>query len=734
MGFDGYIMDHRGEDAALLNPDVIAATDVGDRPVVVVLGEAGIGKSDVLSTLRAAARADDGPHGVLSTDLGLYANVDDLNREVFESDQWKGWIAGDERLTLVLDSLDEAMTGIKNVVGLFQRKLNAIPFDRLRVIISCRTSAWPETLTDHLTQRFGKKEAVAIYEVVPLSRSDVALAATTRGVNADRFLVEVAELGVQPLASNPASLWLLLSLFAQGGALPRSRVELYERGLSCLAESPRDRRERGNDAGYSPQQLLEVASRIAAMTLLTGKPIIHTGASSSSPANSVNIESMIGGSEGQGSCNVALSRAAIQAALGTGVFSGRGPELFGPAHKTYGEYLAARYLARCGLTPKQRDDILYLADESPRRLVPQLQEAAAWLAAFDGGLLDKILSEEPEVILLSDVSAADDATKRRVVEALLARVESGQLSYDQRRDLGDSFGRLAHTGIADQLRPVLLDATRSQATREVAVEIAESCRAVQLAEDIVSLVLDTSAPFQLRETAGYAACRLDAPAAKDRMKALLSLASRDDPRDQFRGLALRACWPRHLTAEALFRSLTPRQVRNFGGSYSGFLIQNDIASQLAVADLPKGLDWGRSVDASDTANEPFGAIAGAIAARAWRHTDQPGVLQALAQFMLGRYRCHTTPFHIAPEGERPSRFNNSGAASAALIAGDTSTRRRVLETIVGLIGSQDDAYLLVVHQTPLAIEEDFHWLLDRAGTATTLYEQDCVAASTASSA
>src|ERR1043165_6587343 len=79
-----------------------------------------------------------------------------------------------------------------------------------------------------------------------------------------------------------------------------------------------------------------------------------------------------------------------------------------------------------------------------------------------------------------------------------------------------------------------------------------------------------------------------------------------------------------------------------------------------------------------------------------------------------RYRSHAPPFFIRPKDTKPRAFGNDTAAVAALIADDMARRRRVLEAVVDLIGDKGDAFLLAVHQSPLATREDFAWLLRRA--------------------
>ncbi len=82
--------------------------------------------------------------------LGEYSDTADLDADLFGSQTFQNWKEGSSELDLLLDSLDEGIAGIRNIVGLLQRRLRNVPFDRLHIYISCRATPWPETLTTHL--------------------------------------------------------------------------------------------------------------------------------------------------------------------------------------------------------------------------------------------------------------------------------------------------------------------------------------------------------------------------------------------------------------------------------------------------------------------------------------------------------------------------------------------------------------------------------------------------------
>ena len=258
---EGYPYDPAGRYAEHLQPDCVPLRALLDARCGVLLGEAGIGKSDALGELETLLR--DRGSAVLKDNLGEYGDTAGLAADLFDTQAFRDWQQGAHELHVVLDSLDEGIAGVKNIVGLMQRRLRHLPFDRLHLYISCRTTAWPETLTNHLTEVFGDN-AVSMYQLVPLTEADVRLGARTAELDDERFVTEVNDHDAQALACNPLRLRLLLNVFATTG-FPNSNLELLERGLLALCEPTQAERDRGHAPLYTAAQLLAVASRVAAL-------------------------------------------------------------------------------------------------------------------------------------------------------------------------------------------------------------------------------------------------------------------------------------------------------------------------------------------------------------------------------------------------------------------------------------------------------------------------------------
>jgi hypothetical protein len=130
--------------------------------------------------------------------------------------------------------------------------------DRLSIRVGCRTAEWPKTLEDGLTRLWGK-EAVGVYELAPLRRVDVLMAAEDSGLNSDTFLRAVDGAEAVPLAIKPVTLEFLLDSYP-----PRAR----RRGAGCAGRDHRDvsgghraRRRRGRERAAGALPAVDAATR-----------------------------------------------------------------------------------------------------------------------------------------------------------------------------------------------------------------------------------------------------------------------------------------------------------------------------------------------------------------------------------------------------------------------------------------------------------------------------------------
>lgn len=275
---DGFLFDPLSAYGAMLNPAARVLADLADNFCLVLLGEPGIGKSTAVRQQVAEIRPTLSERGdcLMSLDLGEYGDESRLIADLFESPTFRQWAEGRYNLHLFLDSLDECRLQIPHAAKIIARGLERRhgQLGRLRLRISCRTADWPAYLTERLGQ-FWENDAPAIYELLPLRRSDVLLAANHLGVDGDNFVSQVIRSNTQPFAIKPITLQFLLNVFKENGELPGTQSELYKKGCLLLCEESNPARQSANQSGrFSAAEKLAIAELIGAVIVFCNKAAV----------------------------------------------------------------------------------------------------------------------------------------------------------------------------------------------------------------------------------------------------------------------------------------------------------------------------------------------------------------------------------------------------------------------------------------------------------------------------
>jgi hypothetical protein len=668
------------------------------------LGEPGIGKSDSIRRIEASERTKSEPEcRFLSFDLRGYGSEDRLIRDVFANAIVEAWVRGNGLLHLFLDSLDEGLLRIDTLATILATEISKLPVERLRLRITCRTANWPNTLETRLKDRWGK-QVVSIYELAPLRRRDVEECLRGNHIAFDRFFAEVDRLHAVPLAIKPITLNFLLNTYMRSGRFPSDPVELYLEGCRILCdELNANRRETGFVGALPSDQRLAIAMRLAAVTIFANRDAIWTGPDSGEVQDEdVSVRAIAGGYESAQGGAVAVTEATVGETLGTGLFSSRGIHRMGWAHQTYAEFLAARYVFEHNMKFEQVKSLIMHSGDTEERLVPQLNQTAAWLSRMIPDISQEIVRRDPELLLLSDVSAGSAQDREALVSSLLdlmARDKMVPYNFSIRSHLG----KLKHPNLSPQLRPYLKQSRAGDFSKHLAIDIARECQVIDLSDDLVTLALDKSQPLPVRINAGYATARIGTDGAKSRLRPLVTENSEEDTQDELKGCALSATWPTFLNAKELFRNLTPRKDRSLFGAYFAF-VTTELPKHLKSADLIDALSW---VEKAAGPEEDFAGLAGAIIFRAWEDLEDEGIADALARAVLVILRAHHGFPHLPPQrGDKLSQFFEQ-------LSTDERKRRFLLQAILPCMGDSPAAapFHLVFCQPPLVLRQDASWLL-----------------------
>ncbi len=707
----GYLCNPEEKWGKIYNPDLVTFEAISDLLCLALLGEPGIGKSHTIEAEKNEIISEIQKQGgqVLSLDIRSYGSEDRLVSRLFDSPEFTQWLEGSHHLHIFLDSLDECLLRIDTLATLlvdeFKRYQNDI--QRLHLRIACRTAVWQPVLEEGLKQIWGK-DSVGIYELAPLRRVDVSKAAKIESIdNPEAFLEEINRKNIVPLAIKPITLEFLIKTYRSydGKFPPNQRLhELYLEGCLWLCEERNKSRISSKLKGnLKRQQRLIVAARIAAITIFGNKFAIWTGIQSDVPDDDVLIEKICQGTESVDGKEFEITEEAVEEVLDTGLFSSRGElSRMGWAHQTYAEFLAAWYLVQHETPLNQVMKLIVLPEDPEFKLIPQLQETAAWLASMRTDVLQEIMKTDPDVLLRSDIPT-DANLRAAIVDNLLKQYEQGKL-FDSHRDNYPRYEKFKHSGLAVQLLPYIQDLSKPIDARDAAIDIAEACKVDELQKELVNLALDSSEAIYLRASAAKAMCTVGNASTRLRLKLLAYKQLPEDEDDQLKGYAFRAIWSDYLLAEELFNVLTPRKKRNFTGSYQVFL-DFELVPKLQPSDLLVALNWFEKQGLRGF-RHPFERLGDAILLKAWEYFGLPNVADSFTKIALIQWReCQKVITH---EDELQTQFESS-------LVNNVEKRHKLIEqAVITVSQSGEDIYFLLDSLTEnIVIKEDIFWMLGK---------------------
>jgi len=698
----GYLLAPESEYGRLTQPHVVSEDAFDKIPCVALLGEPGIGKTKAIETLVSRRKADV-QTDLLFLDLRAYGHEDRLYKSLFENLTFVNWINSTRTLEIFLDSLDECLIHVKALSPMLINEFKKYPVSRLRLRVACRTSEWPVLLSQELPEIWGV-ENYGEYELLPLSRFDVAVAAREEGLNSDEFLRTLEERGMVPFAVKPMTLVMLLKQFKEVKGLGGDIVELYDRYCHFLCGEPNIyRRDIGATGLLEPSLRLAVAERIAAITMFCKRVSVYKGQDRGNTIDEdVTLSDMEGGTESLDGASIPVTEAVLRDVLGTGLFAGGEGERHVWSHWTYAEFLAARYIIRHQIPIEQIRDLIFTQqefDEEGSRVIPQLKETAAWLATMHLPLLREIAKSDPQVLLRSSVSGTDASIRKEVTYSLLRKAEEETITDF---DLRQRYKVLIHPELPEQLRPYINDPNKGFLARRMAIDIAEACEVRELVEDLLKVALDEHEDVHTRFQAADAVSEIGDTNAKVKLRPLLNVGDIDE-NDEIKGCVLRALWPDHLTAEELFLNITKPRRGNFFGSYQLFLRQ-ELMPHLKSSDLPAALAWVQHLPEEEP-NEinALQDLSADILRRAWEDFADPEVLDRFAQIAINRIENYKPIF-----GDRPWRANHHVELD------DPIKRRRLVKAIMPkLEEKQIESVWQSLDMAGLVTPEDFSWLIDQ---------------------
>ena len=320
-----------------------------------------------------------------------------------------------------------------------------------------------------------ERHQIATFHLMPLREKDVRNAAIQRSeagssIDPDKFLEELKAIHIEPLAALPVTLEMLFGIYEKHNRLPNSRNEAYELGCKWLAsELSKTRLDDGNAGVFETEQRLGAARTIAAITIIGNKLQINEDEQVQPETGLAILNDFYIANESSWSNPIQL----LQETLKTALFAAASYRSHSWAHRTYGEYLAADFVAQAKMSLEQIKSLLISPTDKARRISTKLHETAAWLASERPEVFDWILNTEPIILVQSTSIQLTDEQKHELVAYFINHYASHDI-IEERLEWTD-VQQLQHPNLGQQVASYLTDKTLAFQARYLAFDFVAMC-------------------------------------------------------------------------------------------------------------------------------------------------------------------------------------------------------------------------------------------------------------------
>lgn len=516
------------------------------HPYVVVLGEAGTGKSTEL-LLRAQSLTNQGRFSFFVELSELAAGGLDLSLDVDDEARLEGWRGGRDDAVFFLDSLDEAKLQnhtLQQALRRLRRDLRD-QWDRVRLVVSCRASDWMAEADRNalLAVATAGVSEVRIVQLAPLTTEQVEQLAQAAGVTdvAD-FMNAVADNHAQVFIERPLDVQWLGSYWARHRRIGSLRELIADNLREKLKERP------------TRPSTLSLTAADAGLQTLAGVATINNSWAFVLPDDALDVHRATGAVDPQ-EFLPDWSSDDVAELLRRPVFDEATYGRVRLHHRSVQEFLAARWVADLisGGMAHTRVQELFLREEDGEQVVPaHLAPVAAWLALWDEQLRRLLIREWPSVLIgHGDPSGFSEEERRQILRSYATSYEGRERRFDSFDHA--SLQRFSAPALSEQIEALLATPDTPDELASVLVQIVEHGHISSCADTCLALALDPSRASEVR----YFAIRATASIGTDSHRSTLLglLYSTPEWEQDIAGAFVRALYPETLDVQGLMQLL-----------------------------------------------------------------------------------------------------------------------------------------------------------------------------------
>ena len=642
---EGFLLDPGQKDILYKKTDAVPFDKIESLHCLVLLGEPGIGKSETIYNNYLELKKVSDDKNLLFRNLNEFGDENRLINEVFNSSEVTEWFRSEKDLVIFLDSFDECFIEIRKLPNILKYQIKRLSnlSSRLYLRIGCRTGFWPETLTYFLKEFFGN-ENFGIYELAPLRKIDVEIAAKSYNLNSDNFLNEVIKKEVQTLSIHPITLKLLINEYQFNNHILSTKETLFYNGCKLLCTEPNvERQVIFLSTSVSPERKVALAARIAAVMIFCNRQIIDLNYQPNPQDNTISLDMLLEGEETTDDFTFNFTQQDLKETITqSSLFSSRGNSRFGFSHFAFAEFLAAKFITNHQLEIEQIQSLITVSSDKEGKIIPQIKGTAAWLGILTSKLTEFTIKHDPQNLLYGDINNLNNEYKRSLVESLLSKFNENTID-DSDWGLYKHYKKLIHPFLSDQIRPYIENPKTYFLARRVAIDIAEACGLTDLNEVLLQIALNSKEDIHARSNAVHALIFLGDDELKRKLIPLAIEPQEEDLNDDLKGYTLRALWPNILSTKEVFKALTPPKISNYSGGYVFFIytLQEEIKNE----DLDACLEWVlRFSNKHDYSRFILENIENIIIYTCWNNLDDFSNISLFAKVLLNRMKDYQIVF------------------------------------------------------------------------------------------